>query len=135
VTLTPSRRPTSAASSCWRRTGPQSTSIWLPALSTRIDERRQALRGSAGSHLPHSLPILGTPVEVPQPRILSFTRCLAEKLEEIGCSRLCQRARILSPQLSYKAGGVGDERGLALAPPVRHWRQERGIRLHEHLIR
>jgi hypothetical protein len=31
------------------------------------------LRGSLGSHSPQSFPILGTPVDVPQPRILTFT--------------------------------------------------------------
>src|SRR5205823_10344418 len=76
----------------------------------------------------------------PQPRILSFTRRLAEKLEKIGGGRLAQRAGILSPQLGYKARRVGDERRLTLLPTVRDWREERRIcldqqRIQRHLLR
>ena len=45
----------------------------MPALSTMIDVRSRLLRGSCGSHRPHSLPIFGTPVDVPQPRMRTFT--------------------------------------------------------------
>jgi hypothetical protein len=51
------------------RSGPQSTSMTLPAL-TRIDERIRC--ATIGSHLPQSLPILGTPVDA-QPRIRILT--------------------------------------------------------------
>ena len=46
-----------------------STRIRAPAaLSTTIETRLRRFLGSPGSHRPQSLPIRGTPVEVPGPR-------------------------------------------------------------------
>jgi hypothetical protein len=38
-----------------------------------MDARERRLRGSSGSQSPQSLPILGTPVDVPDPSMTSFT--------------------------------------------------------------
>src|SRR5215212_5608576 len=119
--MTASSRPISAPSSCWRRSGPQSTRTRSPLLSTRIEVRRRPLRGSAGSHWPHSLPILGTPVDVPQPRILTFKLLplgLAEQCEEVGAGRLAEDLRVLASQLGDEGGGVGDEGRLAFLAAV-----------------
>ena len=77
VTITRSTRSTSGGVASARagrgRNRPAGVS---PPLSIRIDERRRRLRGSAGSQSPQSLPIRGTPDDVPQPRIADFTRRL-----------------------------------------------------------
>jgi len=53
--------------------GDVSTRMVVDPLLTRIETRRLALRGSSGSHWPQSFPIRGTPDDVPQPRIVTFT--------------------------------------------------------------
>src|SRR3954471_159341 len=128
VTMTPSSRLTFASSSCCLRSGPQSTRMRFPALSTKIDVLSRALRGSSGSQRPQSFPIFGTPVDVPQPRILSLKGrsllCLAEKPKEIRGGLLAQSVGLLASQLGNKRGGVGDERRLAFLPAMRDGRQE-----------
>src|SRR5688572_29744620 len=136
VTISASMRPMSASSSCWRRSGPQSTSRLSPPLSNNIDERVRRLRRSCGSHWPHSLPIFGTPVEVPQPRTRSFTPRLSpagpvEQTEEIGGGRLRERLRLFPAQLGDEGGGVGDEGRLAGLAAVRDRGEERGVGLDQ----
>ena len=61
-----------------RRSGDVSTSSRSPALlSTAIETRVRRFLGSLGSHSPHSWPIRGTPVDVPEPSTISFTRLLS----------------------------------------------------------
>src|SRR4051812_7388485 len=132
--MTPSSRLTSAASSCWRRSGPQSTSTRSSPLSTRIEDRSRRFRGSSGSQRPQSFPIFGTPVEVPQPRILSFTRRLVEKFEKVRSRRLGKLLGIFGPQVRNEAGGVRDESRLTFTAPVRDGREERRVRLDQHLV-
>ena len=134
VTITPSSRPTSAASNCWRRSGPQSTSMRSPALSTRIEVRSRHCAARAGSHWPQSLPIFGTPVDVPQPRIRTFTRPCLNNLKKLAVVASASCFRILAPQLGDEARRVGDERRLALLPAVRDRREEGRIRLDQHLV-
>src|SRR3954469_12739227 len=140
VTITPSRRATSAASNCWRRSGPQSTSMRSPPLSTRIEVRRRQLRGSSGSHWPQWLPIFGTPVEVPQPRMRTLTPHSnlgrpGEQPEEVVRGGLGEPLGLLTPQLGDEGGGVGDEGGLALLSAMRNRREEGGIGFDQHLVR
>ena len=42
------------------------------------------MRGSSGSHWPQSLPILGTPVDVPQPRMRTFTPPCLNNLKKLA---------------------------------------------------
>ena len=64
----------SLANSCWRKSVEVSTSSREPSsLSTRIETRERRFFGSFGSHSPQSLPMRGTPVEVPEPSTTSFT--------------------------------------------------------------
>src|SRR3546814_1928514 len=65
--MTASIRPMSAASSCSRKSGPVSTRIRYPSASTIIDALVLRFLGFSGSHTPQSLPIRGTPDDVPQP--------------------------------------------------------------------
>src|SRR3954464_8205376 len=53
---------------CARRSGPASTRTLAPAVSTKIDGRSRASRGSAERHTAQSQPIIGTPCDVPVPR-------------------------------------------------------------------
>ena len=109
-----------------------------PPLSTRIEVRRRALRGSCGSHWPHSLPILGTPVDVPQPRMRTFTlRPLAfpNNLKKLAVVASAKLVGILAPQLGDESRGVGDERRLALLAAVRDRGEEGRIGLDQHLVR
>src|SRR3546814_12561591 len=90
-----------------------------------IEARLRRLRGLSGSHCPQSLPIRGTPDDVPQPRILSFIarvtswRRLVEKRVEIGACRSCQGIAFLTAQIGEKRQRVGDEGGLAGLAAVR----------------
>src|SRR3546814_7644151 len=91
--MTASISPTPASSNCSRISGLVSTRIRKPPSDTMIEARLRRLRGLSGSHCPQSLPIRGTPDDVPQPRILSFIarvtswRRLVEKRVEIGACR------------------------------------------------
>src|SRR3546814_2441764 len=77
-----------------------------------------------------SLPIRGTPDDVPQPRILSFIarvtswRRLVEKRVEIGACRSCQGIAFLTAQIGEKRQRVGDEGGLAGLAAVRDGGEE-----------
>ena len=98
VTITPSSRPTSAASSCWRRSGPQSTRRRSPALSTRIEERSRALRGSCGiaaAPVVADLRHAGRRAAAEDPKL--HARRLAEELEEIGRGWVGELLRGLLP--------------------------------------
>src|SRR5258708_40096591 len=109
---------------------------WSP-LSTRIELRRRLLRGSAGSHWPQSLPILGTPVDVPQPRIRTFNPLplgLTEQLEEIRRRRFGELVELLAAQPGDEGGGIGDEGWLAFLAAVRDGRKERRIGLDQHPV-
>lgn len=46
----------------------------MPACSTNTETRKRLSRGSSETHTSHSHPIVGTPVEVPVPRKVSFIR-------------------------------------------------------------
>src|SRR3546814_5660852 len=70
--MTASIRPMSAASSCSRKSGPVSTRIRYPSASTIIDALVLRFLGFSGSHTPQSLPIRGTPDDVPQPSSRTF---------------------------------------------------------------
>src|SRR5690348_5835609 len=62
------------------------------------------------------------------------SRRLLEQFEEVRGRSFGEHFGILSPQLSYEACGIGDEGRLALLSAVRHWREERRIRLDQHLV-
>src|SRR5690348_15065511 len=136
--MTPSSWLARVARSCCLRSGPQSTSIRSPALSTKIEVLRRVLRGSSGSHCPHSLPIFGTPVDVPQPRMRTFNLLplgFLEQFEEVGGRPFAELFRIVSPELRDEPRGIDDERGLAFLAAVRDGREEWRIRLDQHLVR
>src|SRR3546814_15150720 len=61
----------SAANNCSRRSGEVSTRMRVVALSTMIDALVRRFLGSCGSQAPQSLPMRGTPDEVPHPNMVS----------------------------------------------------------------
>ena len=87
------------------------------------------LRGSAGSQAPQSLPIRGTPDEVPEPRMRTFTRgVLANNVWKFARGGLPPVPRRSSPRrLGQECGGVGDEGRLAGLAAMRHGREERRV--------
>src|SRR6185437_3216957 len=68
-------------------------------------------------------------------REFESSRCFLEQFEEVGSCSCRKLGRIFSPQLSYKAGRIGDERRFAFLPAVRNGCEEGGIGLHQHLLR
>ena len=55
-----------------RKSGPQSISMVRPPYSTRADALRRASLGSDEVHTGQRQPIIGTPDDVPEPRIVSL---------------------------------------------------------------
>ena len=106
-----------------------STRIRAPAsLSTTIDTRERRFFGSFGSHSPQSLPIRGTPVEVPDPSTISFTSpALLNSRSKIAGGVLGQRFKRFAAQIRDEARRVGDIGGLARPPAMRHRREERAV--------
>src|SRR3546814_6245269 len=73
----------SAANNCSRRSGEVSTRMRVVALSTMIDALVRRFLGSCGSQAPQSLPMRGTPDEVPHPNMVSFTWRSEEHTSEL----------------------------------------------------
>src|SRR5947199_8886729 len=57
---------------CCRKSEEVSTSTVCPPCSIRIETRRRLSRGSSETHVSHSQPMEGTPVDVPVPKKVSF---------------------------------------------------------------
>src|SRR3546814_8917157 len=114
-----------------------STNSRKPPSETRIEARLRRLRGLSGSHAPQSLPIRGTPDEVPHPRMRTFMldvtswRRLTEKAVEIGARRRGERVRPLAAQRGEKGKRIGDEGGFAGLAAMRDGGEEGGVGFDE----
>src|SRR3546814_2454398 len=130
--MTASTSPTPASRSWSRMSGLVSTNSRKPPSETRIEARLRRLRGLSGSHAPQSLPIRGTPDEVPHPRMRTFMsdvtswRRLTEKAVEIGARRRGERVRPLAAQRGEKGKRIGDEGGFAGLAAMREGGEEGG---------
>src|SRR5512135_650346 len=68
---------------CRRRSGDVSTRIYLPSVRTRIEARVRLSRGLAEEQTEQSQPTMGTPVDVPHPRIVIIILMNSQEIGEI----------------------------------------------------
>src|SRR3546814_10035222 len=117
--MTASTSPTPASRSWSRMSGLVSTNSRKPPSETRIEARPPRLRGLSGSHALQSLPIRGTPDEVPHPRLRTFIsdvtswRRLTDTAVEVGARSRGARVRPLAAPRGEQGHRSGDEDGFA----------------------
>jgi hypothetical protein len=85
---------------CFLKSVEVSTRIYLPAVSTMIEARVRLSRGSPEEQTEQPQPTIGTPVEVPLPRIVIFMVFPWNNKDENNMTNMVQ-----ARGLSKKTGG------------------------------
>ena len=135
---------TRASINCSRRSGDVSIRI---ATCADFDQQRRrgggGCAGRSGSHSPQFGPIAGTPVDAPQPRIVTFIGRelrtgrrprLGEQAKEIGGGRRCQRLRLDPFQRCHRRRRRRDKSRLVALAAIRHRREIGAVGLDQQAV-